>query len=86
MQREFTDLRDHRLLFRGNKILMIFLVVAFHSIRQLTDDEASAKGFYRFLQNDRVSESNILSNLVGNCRSACSGKYFFVFRTPPRLI
>ncbi|MFC3559965.1 IS4 family transposase [Pedobacter jamesrossensis] len=80
MQREFTDLRDHRLLFRGNKILNDLFSRSVHSIRQLTDDEASAKGFYRFLQNDRVSESNILSNLVGNCRSACSGKYVLCFQ------
>lgn len=80
MQREFTDLCDDRLLLRGNKILKDLFSRSVHSIRQLTDDEASAKGFYRFLQNDRVSEAEILNNLVGNCRSACSGKYVLCFQ------
>ena len=74
-KREFTDLEDLRLLYRGNKILGDLFSKSVHSIRQVTQDESAAKGFYRFLQNDRVSEEDIVSNLVTNCKMACRGKY-----------
>lgn len=74
-KRELTDLDDLRLLYRGNKILGDLFSKSVHSIRQVTKDESAAKGFYRFLQNDRVSEEDIVSNLVSNCQMACSGKY-----------
>lgn len=66
---------DLRLVYRGNKILQDLFSRSVHSIRQLTSDEAAAKGFYRFLQNDRVSEDDIVANMVANCRSACRGRY-----------
>ncbi|MES2874736.1 MAG: IS4 family transposase [Bacteroidota bacterium] len=74
-KREFTDLDDLRLIYRGNKILGDLFSKSVHSIRQIAKDESSAKGFYRFLQNDRVGEDDILSNLVSNCRMACRNKY-----------
>jgi Transposase DNA-binding len=72
--REFTDLEDIRLINRGNKILNDLFCKSVHSIRQVSGDDSSAKGFYRFLQNDRVSEEDIVSNLVTNCQMACKGK------------
>ncbi len=74
-KREFTDLDDLRLVYRGNKILGDLFNKSVHSIRQLTLNESSAKGFYRFLQNDRVSEEDIVFNLSANCKAACRGKY-----------
>ena len=74
-KREFTDLDDLRLLYRGNRILGDLFSKSVHSIRQVTKDESAAKGFYRFLQNDRVSEEDIVSNLASNCKMACKGKY-----------
>ena len=74
-KREFTDLGDLRLLYRGNKILGDLFSKNVHSIRQVTKDESAAKGFYLFLQNDRVSEEGIVSNLASNCKMACKGKY-----------
>lgn len=74
-KREFTELPDQRLVNRGNKILGDLFSKSVHSIRQLSEDETSAKGFYRFLQNDRVSEDDIVWNLSANCRAACLGKY-----------
>jgi hypothetical protein len=74
-KREFTDLDDLRLVYRGNKILGDLFSKSVHSIRQLTVNESSAKGFYRFLQNDRVSEEDIVFNLSANCKAACRGKY-----------
>jgi Transposase DNA-binding len=75
LKREFTDLDDMRLVYRGNKILEDLFSSSTHSIRQISKDEASAKGVYRFLSNDRVSEEDIVSNLVTNCKAACAGKY-----------
>jgi Transposase DNA-binding len=75
LKREFTDLEDMRLLYRGNKILEDLFSSSTHSIRQISKDESSAKGFYRFLSNDRISEEDIVSNLQINCEAACRGKY-----------
>lgn len=74
-KRDFTQLEDKRLLARGNKILGDLFSKSVHSIRQLTSDESSAKGFYRFLQNDRVSEEVIIGNMLSNCQAACKGRY-----------
>jgi hypothetical protein len=79
-KREFTDLDDLRLVYRGNKILGDLFSKSVHSIRQIASDERSAKGFYRFLQNDRVSEEDIISNLAANCRTASKGKYVLCFQ------
>jgi Transposase DNA-binding len=75
LKREFTDLEDMRLVYRGNKILDDLFSSSTHSIRQLSKDDSSAKGVYRFLANDRVSEEDIVSNLATNCKAACTGKY-----------
>jgi hypothetical protein len=74
-KREFSDLEDLRLIYRGNKILGDLFSKGLHSIRQITKDESDAKGFYRFLQNDRVSEEDIVDNMVTNCKNACRGKF-----------
>lgn len=73
--REFTDLEDLRLVYRGNKILGDLFSKSVHSIRQLTHDDKDAVGFYRFLKNERVSEDDIVHNLSMNCKAACKGKY-----------
>ena len=74
-KREFTDLDDIRLVHRGNSILNTLFSKSVHSIRQLSKDESEAKGFYRFLQNARVSEDDIVSNLSSNCKAACLNKF-----------
>ena len=74
-KRELTELEDLRLVYRGNKILRDLFGKSVHSIRQIASDESGAKGFYRFLQNDRVSEDDIVANLVTNCKKACRGKF-----------
>ncbi|CAN5182512.1 IS4-like element ISBthe3 family transposase [soil metagenome] len=33
------------------------------------------RGCYRFLQNDKASEEDILKNMVGNCQAGCAGKF-----------
>lgn len=73
-KRGFTDLPDERLIKRGDKVLRDLFSKGCHSIRQLTADESDAKAFYRFLQNDRVSQEAIINNVVANCQAACKGK------------
>jgi len=75
LKRELTDLDDLRLVYRGNKILGDLFSKSIHSVRQLTGNESAAKGFYRFLQNDRVSEEDLIYNLSMNCQAACKGKF-----------
>lgn len=75
LSRNFRELNDVRLVNRGNKILLDLFRKNIHSIRQITHTESDAKGFYRFLKNDRVSESSIIHNLRLNCIDCCKSKY-----------
>jgi hypothetical protein len=74
-KRDFSDLDDLRLIYRGNKILTDLFSKSTHSIRQISRTDSEAKGVYRFLKNDRVSEDDIVANFSSNCKSACAGKY-----------
>ncbi len=74
-KREFSDFDDLRLVHRGNKILHDLFSKSVHSIRQFSATESDAKGVYRFLNNDRVSEDDIITNMSSNCKAACSDKY-----------
>ena len=64
MQRHFHELDDIRLVYRGNRILDNLFLKGCSSIRQLGHDEAEAKAMYRFLQNDRVTEEDIIANMA----------------------
>ncbi|KQW97322.1 hypothetical protein ASC72_15905, partial [Flavobacterium sp. Root420] len=45
-----------------------------YSIRQLAESDAEAKVIYRFLQNDNVSEADIIKNMSFNCVSCVEDK------------
>lgn len=79
-KRELTTLKDRRLVKRGNAILDDLFRKSVHSIRQFTKTDADAKGCYRFLQNPRVSEQDMLANMVSNCRAGCRGKFVLCFQ------
>ena len=68
--RHFNDLKDKRLLNRGNSILNRLFSSSVHSIRQLAQSDSEAKAMYRFLQNDNVSEKDIIHNMTLNCIDA----------------
>lgn len=72
--RHFQDLKDKRLLRRGNFILNRLFTQSVHSIRQLTHSDSEAKAMYRFLQNDNVSEDAIIRNMSSNCVSCVGNK------------
>ncbi|WP_028669134.1 hypothetical protein [Runella zeae] len=52
---------------RGNAILNRLFSNSIHAIRQLAGSASEAKAMYRFLQNDYVSELDIISNMKANC-------------------
>jgi len=72
--RYLADIKDKRLLKRGNSILNRLFSNSVHSIRRLAADDSESKAFYRFLQNDNVSEADIIRNMSANCRSCVAGK------------
>jgi hypothetical protein len=72
--RYFDGIKDKRLMNRGNSILNRLFANSVYSIRQLANSDSEAKGIYRFLQNDNVSEDDIIKNMSSNCLSCVSGK------------
>ncbi|XZF12688.1 IS4 family transposase [Chitinophagaceae bacterium MMS25-I14] len=72
--RYLADIKDKRLLNRGNSILNRLFSNSVHSIRQLAANDAEAKAFYRFLQNDHVSEADIIRNMSANCRTCVADR------------
>lgn len=72
--RNFEDLKDKRLLDRANSILNRLFINSIHSIRQLAQSDSEAKAMYRFLQNETVSEADIIRNMSKNCQACVSGK------------
>lgn len=72
--RHFEDIKDKRLLNRGNSILNRLFANSIYSIRQLAGSDSEAKAMYRFLQNDNVSEDDIIKNMASNCVSCVGGK------------
>jgi len=72
--RYFEDLKDKRLLNRGNSILNRLFSTSVYSIRQLAESDSEAKAMYRFLQNDNVSEADIVRNMASNCVSCVGSK------------
>ncbi len=72
--RYFEDLKDKRLLNRGNSILNRLFANSIYSVRQLANSDSEAKAIYRFLQNDNVSEADIIKNMSSNCVSCVQDK------------
>lgn len=59
---------------RGDSILNRLFANSVYSIRQLANSDSEAKGIYRFLQKDNVSEDNIIMNMSSNCLNCVGGK------------
>lgn len=72
--RHFEDLKDKRLLNRGNSILNRLFSNSVYSIRQLASNDSEAKAMYRFFQNNNVSEADIIRNMSSNCVSCVGNK------------
>ncbi len=65
--RYFYEIKDKRLMNRSNSILNRLFSNSVHSIRRLAGSDLEAKAMYRFLQNDHVSEEDIIRNMSANC-------------------
>ena len=72
--RHFEDLKDKRLLKRSNSILNRLFANSIHLIRQLASSDSDAKGICRFLQNDNISEDDVIKNMSLNCINAVGNK------------
>ena len=72
--RGFPSLPDSRLVKRGEKIYRDLFCKTVHSVRGFSDDEAAAKGAYRFFRNERVTEESIILDMQRNCQAVCKGK------------
>lgn len=67
--RNFKELKDKRLLNRGNSILNRLFSNGIYSIRQLAENDSEAKAMYRFLQNKNIDEGSIIKNMTFNCKA-----------------
>ena len=65
---------DERLDKRCSIISRDLFSKGVHSIRQLCNSSSAAKGFYRFLQNERTDEQRLISNMAERCSATCKGK------------
>lgn len=65
---------DERLDKRCSLIIRDLFGKGVHSIRQLSSSSSEAKGFYRFLQNERTEEQILVSNMAERCAASCKGK------------
>lgn len=72
--RYFENLKDKRLLNRGNSILNRLFANSIYSIKQLAENDSEAKAMCRFLRNDTVSEQDIVRNMALNCTSCIEDK------------
>lgn len=59
---------------RGNLLLNRLFANSLHSIRQLAANDSEAKAFYRFLDNDKVGEEDLISNMAYNCQSCVADR------------
>jgi len=75
MRRNLSELDDMRLIHRGNQLLHNLFCQGCASIRRLSGSEAEAKGAYRFLRNERVSEEELVANMAANCRHAAHRRW-----------
>lgn len=65
---------DKRLDKRGNNLVRDLFVRGTHSIRQISKSNAVQKSYYRFLENERTTESSITASISKRCALAVKGK------------
>ncbi len=73
-QRFTNCFSDKRLDSRYSKVAESLFARSVHSIRQLTSTSSEAKGFYRFLQNEKTDEQNLIANMSARCGISCRDK------------
>jgi hypothetical protein len=71
---------DERLDKRCARICRDLFAKGTHSIRQLSKTSSDAKGFYRFLENEKTQEGNLISDMAKRCALACKDKVVLCFQ------
>ncbi len=71
---------DKRLDKRGNIIGSALISSRSSSIKNITNNEASQKGFYRFLENEKVDESQLIQELTQRCGLNVEGRDVIVIQ------
>ena len=71
---------DKRLNKRGNNIGSILINSRSSSIKGITNNEADQKGFYRFLDNKQVDESQLIQELTQRCGLNVKGRNILVIQ------
>ena len=69
---------DKRLDKRAERIAGLLVHTRNSSIKGITDYESEQKGFYRFLENERVTESQLISELTVRCSSNVADRHVLV--------
>ena len=65
---------DKRLEKRAVKIVQSLFIKSCHSIRQMSADYASQRGWYRFLNNSKTKEEELIAQITKQCGIAAEGK------------
>ena len=65
---------DKRLDKRADRIASMLVHTRNSSIKGITDYESEQKGFYRFLENERVTESHLIKELTVRCSENVAGR------------
>lgn len=65
---------DKRLDSRCSIISRSLYSKGVHSVRQLANTSSEAKGFYRFLQNEKTDEDSLIGDMASRCKASCKDK------------
>lgn len=75
MELKFEDcFGDERLQKRAVKMIHEMFTSCVHSIRQITNDNSSQRGWYRFLRNSKTTEQAIIKEISHQCGNAVKDK------------
>jgi Transposase DNA-binding/Transposase DDE domain len=66
---------DKRLDRRAQQLASLLISSRSNSIKGSTSNEAEQKGFYRFLDNERVTEVGLIGEITKRCRSNVKGRH-----------
>ena len=71
---------DARLDARGNEFIKSLWIKGSQSIRQVANNNAEQKGYYRFFENERTTEDAIIQGMSKRCGSAVKDKAVLIFQ------
>ena len=66
---------DKRIENRASQALRKLTQGRDSSLRQITEDEAEQRSFYRLFNNESFSEAGIINSIVNRCQALCSARH-----------